>query len=100
MVKVVEAPLQPPFRGGDGVPRSRALGLPRLTGAAFQTAQGADQGGIRFDPPVNLGAGQTLEVRPAPSERRGPGRSDGVARLLLTSDPRFRTLMSNVYPTR
>ena len=26
-VRVVEAPLQPPFRGGDGVPRSRAQGL-------------------------------------------------------------------------
>src|SRR4029453_11864920 len=38
MVKVVEAPLQPPFRGGDGVPRSRAQGLPRLSAARFTGA--------------------------------------------------------------
>ena len=38
IVKVVEAPLQPPFRGGDGVPRSRAQGLPRLAGAKFTGA--------------------------------------------------------------
>jgi non-lysosomal glucosylceramidase len=38
VVKVVEAPLQPPFRGADGVPRSRAQGLPRLTGATFAGA--------------------------------------------------------------
>jgi uncharacterized protein (DUF608 family) len=38
VVKVVEAPLQPPFRGGDGVPRSRAQGLPRLSGARFTGA--------------------------------------------------------------
>jgi len=37
-VKVVEAPLQPPFRGGDGVPRNRAQGLPRLRGAKFTGA--------------------------------------------------------------
>lgn len=37
-VKVVEAPLQPPFRGRDGVPRSRAQGLPRLAGARFTGA--------------------------------------------------------------
>ena len=37
-VKVVEAPLQPPFRGADGVPRSRAQGLPRMTGARFTGA--------------------------------------------------------------
>jgi uncharacterized protein (DUF608 family) len=37
-VKVVEAPLQPPFRGADGVPRSRAQGLPRLKGARFTGA--------------------------------------------------------------
>ncbi len=35
VVKVVEAPLQPPFRGRDGVPRSRAQGLPRFAGARF-----------------------------------------------------------------
>jgi non-lysosomal glucosylceramidase len=38
MVKVVEAPLRPPFRGGDGVPRSGAQGLPRFEGATFNGA--------------------------------------------------------------
>lgn len=37
-VKVVEAPLQPPFRGSDGFPRSRAQGLPRMEGARFTGA--------------------------------------------------------------
>ncbi len=37
-VKVVETPLQPPFRGQDGVPRNRAQGLPRLAGARFTGA--------------------------------------------------------------
>jgi uncharacterized protein (DUF608 family) len=37
-VKVVEAPLRPPFRGGDGVPRQNAAGLPRFTGATFKGA--------------------------------------------------------------
>jgi non-lysosomal glucosylceramidase len=34
-VKVVEAPLQPPFRGGGGFSRNSAEGLPRLSGAKF-----------------------------------------------------------------
>ncbi len=38
VVKVVEAPLQPPFRGRDGVPRFSAQGLPRLAGARFTGA--------------------------------------------------------------
>ena len=38
VVKVVEAPLQPPFRGSEGYPRSRAQGLPRLHGARFSGA--------------------------------------------------------------
>jgi uncharacterized protein (DUF608 family) len=38
VVKVVEAPLRPPFRGGDGVPRGGAAGLPRFAGAAFSGA--------------------------------------------------------------
>ena len=38
VVKVVEAPLRPPFRGGDGVPRYGAAGLPRFAGATFKGA--------------------------------------------------------------
>lgn len=38
VVKVVEAPLRPPFRGGDGVPRYGAQGLPRFAGATFTGA--------------------------------------------------------------
>jgi uncharacterized protein (DUF608 family) len=38
VVKVVEAPLRPPFRGGDGVPRAGAAGLPRFAGATFKGA--------------------------------------------------------------
>jgi non-lysosomal glucosylceramidase len=38
IVKVVEAPLQPPFRGSDGFPRSRAQGLPRMESARFTGA--------------------------------------------------------------
>ena len=38
VVKVVEAPLRPPFRGGDGVPRGGAGGLPRFAGATFSGA--------------------------------------------------------------
>jgi non-lysosomal glucosylceramidase len=35
VVKVVEAPIPPPFRGADGYPRERAQGLPRFKGATF-----------------------------------------------------------------
>ena len=34
-IRVVEAPLQPPFRGSDGFARNRAQGLPRMAGARF-----------------------------------------------------------------
>jgi non-lysosomal glucosylceramidase len=37
-VRVVEAPLQPPFRGAQGYPREGAQGLPRLGGATFRGA--------------------------------------------------------------
>lgn len=37
-VRVVEAPLQPPFRGGGGFSRNSAEGLPRLRGAKFSAA--------------------------------------------------------------
>ena len=38
LVRVVEAPLQPPFRGAQGYPREGAQGLPRFRGAAFRGA--------------------------------------------------------------
>lgn len=37
-VRVVEAPLQPPFRGAQGYPREGAQGLPRFRGATFRGA--------------------------------------------------------------
>ncbi|MGI8785388.1 MAG: GH116 family glycosyl-hydrolase [Acidobacteriota bacterium] len=37
-VRVVEAPLQPPFRGAQGYPRERAQGLPHLKSARFTGA--------------------------------------------------------------
>ena len=38
VVRVVEAPLQPPFRGAQGYPREGAQGLPRFRGATFRGA--------------------------------------------------------------
>ncbi len=38
VVRVVEGPLQPPFRGGSGYQRSGAQGLPRFRGATFRGA--------------------------------------------------------------
>ena len=38
VVQVVEAPLQPPFRGGQGYAREGAQGLPRFRGATFRGA--------------------------------------------------------------
>ncbi len=38
LVRVVEAPLQPPFRGAQGYPREGAQGLPRFRGATFRGA--------------------------------------------------------------
>jgi non-lysosomal glucosylceramidase len=38
IVRVIEAPLQPPFRGAQGYPREAAQGLPRFRGATFHGA--------------------------------------------------------------
>ena len=47
IVRVVEAPLQPPFRGAQGYPREGAQGLPRFRGATFRGAYPFAQ--IAFD---------------------------------------------------
>ena len=59
VVKVVEAPLQPPFRGGDGVPRHGAQGLPRFAGATFTGAYPLAEIAFEDD---SLPVGVTLEA--------------------------------------
>jgi non-lysosomal glucosylceramidase len=59
IVKVVEAPIQPPYRGADGYPRERAQGLPRFKDASFSGAYPIAE--IAFDDDA-LPVGVTLEA--------------------------------------